>query len=228
MNMAPHAFGRPGVLVGCTLCVLTAPATVAGSGQSGSAPPGLAEAVRDVLPDASTWTFEETGVGLFDLDRAVLVSLPPHEREGRATKYWTVRCEHRVDTKVWDCTRTPPYVRLEIQPPTDAEVCASPVRALRNVSELPMEQLLEVVDTVRHAPSLEADLSAVCENTWRPRTEPFDEWRCEISAVSMADGLVYVSRPAGLGCSSGFVFRRSCSGTDDCVLTPVGCTMACT
>ncbi len=212
-----------------TLCLLALLLLVHSSEASPSqAADSLEDAVRAVFPEAASWDIEETSRLYMGVERAVLVSLPPHGHTDRVSRYWTVRCEYRPDSNGWGCSRTPPFVRLRIQPPNDAEICSQPATRVQNRSDLPEDQLLAIVDVVRHRPSLENELAAACEKVWKPRDELFDEWRCEVSIVSVAEGLIYVSRPAGLGCSSGMVFSRTCSAGRPCQLTPVRCTMACT
>lgn len=165
----------------------------------------LAEAIREVYPDAGEWTVEElTGLPvLVDADRVVMASLAPHERTARIAKYRTVRCDYTAEPEGWKCYPELAGVRMDIQPLPDAATCASPIRGVLNPSGLADAELLQAVDAVRHGDEFENDFAAMCGAAWRPPSVPFESFRCGVRAVrARDDGLLTVSVAAGAGCST--------------------------
>lgn len=192
------------------------------------APELLAEAIRDVYSDATEWTVREAEFYLGGVDKAVIVTLAPHERSPRITKYRTVLCEYVAEPESWDCTRGLAQTRMEIQPLPNATSCAVPVRDVLNLAGLSDDLLLQVVDAVRHSAEFGPELAAACGTSWRPPDVPFESWRCGLSVVAERDeGTLGVLLGAGPGCSQTLTLDAVCSEGGQCRFTPLKCGWVC-
>lgn len=219
----PYRPWLPGIVLAGAVVGMVATAGVSQE-PSGQGRESLEAAILEVWPDASEWTVEEDLIHFANLDRAVLVSLPPQESVGRIDRYRATRCEHRIDPPAWSCSA--PHVRLTIRAPAGTGTCPEPVHGIPAQPDVPDGLLLEVLDHARHDPALERELTAACEQTFRPREVPFEQWRCSVAGVYRSEAGISVSRPAGRGCRSVMTFERSCQ-RGECILSPVRCAMVC-
>ncbi len=196
-------------------------------GAAPQAPELLAEAIREVYSDATEWTVTEADSPFGAVDRAVIVTLSPHERLPRITKYRTVLCEYVADPESWDCTRVLGQTRIEIQPLPSATSCTVPARDVLNLAGLSDDLLLQVVDSVRHDAVFGRELAAVCSTRLLPNV-PFESWRCGFSVVAERDGgTLGVLLGAGPGCSQTLTLDAACSEDGQCRFTPVKCGWVC-